>query len=149
MLPTREEVDKQYMWKLEDIFASLDDFNKEFTYLQQNVDVFSKYEGKLSDKNSLLQLLNLESELSERLERAYVYSHLLRDQDTANNENNSRANKMDILATKFSSSTSFILPEITDLSSEYLQDLLNDDSFKKYHLTLKEIIRTKQHILSK
>ena len=149
MLPKREEVDKKYIWKLEDIFASIEDFNKEFEFLQSNLDAFCKYEGKLGNKQDLLELLNLESELSERLERAYVYTHLLRDQNTKNNENNARANQMDILATKFSSSTSFILPEITDQSSEYLKDLLNDANFSKYHLSIKEIIRVKQHILSK
>ncbi len=148
MLPNRCDVEEKYRWNLADIFPSLDDFNKEVEYLQDAIKKFEKYVGTLGDKNSLLELLNLDSELGERLERAYVYAHLLRDEDTANNENNSRANAMEILATKLSTATSFILPELTSQSDEYLEELLNDNSFSKYHLSLKEIIRTKSHILS-
>ena len=147
-LPNRNSVDKKYVWKLEDIFESAEDFQKEFDYLQKNVNAFEKYKGKLSDKKALSELFKMESGLGERLERAYVYAHLLRDQDTADSRNNARAIKTDLLATKFSNATSFILPELTKQKEEYLNGLLTDAEFDDYRVMIKEIIRSKEHILS-
>ncbi len=147
-LPTRNEVEEKYKWNLKDIFPSIEKFEEEFEYVQKNIDNFEKYKGKLSDKATLLEAFGFEGELSERAERVYVYAHLLRDQDTANSENNARATKTDILVTKFSTATAYILPELTSLSNEYLEGLTKDEQFSKYKVTLKEILRTKQHILS-
>ena len=107
-LPTRNEVEEKYKWNLKDIFPSIEKFEEEFEYVQKNIDNFEKYKGKLSDKATLLEAFGFEGELSERAERVYVYAHLLRDQDTANSENNARATKTDILVTKFSTATAYI-----------------------------------------
>lgn len=147
-LPQRSEVEKKYQWNLADIFETTEKFNDEFEYLQKNINTFEKYKGKLGDSKVLLEAFNLESELSERLERVYVYAHLMRDQDTTDSVNNARATKTDILLTKFSTITSYILPELTSESDEYLEGLTSDENFAKYKVTLKEILRTKKHILS-
>lgn len=147
-LPQRSEVEKKYQWNLADIFETTEKFNDEFEYLQKNINTLEKYKGKLGDSKVLLEAFNLESELSERLERVYVYAHLMRDQDTTDSVNNARATKTDILLTKFSTITSYILPELTSESDEYLEGLTQDENFAKYKVTLKEILRTKKHILS-
>lgn len=147
-LPQRSEVEKKYQWNLADIFETTEKFNDEFEYLQKNINTLEKYKGKLGDSKVLLEAFNLESELSERLERVYVYAHLMRDQDTTDSVNNARATKTDILLTKFSTITSYILPELTSESDEYLEGLTSDENFAKYKVTLKEILRTKKHILS-
>lgn len=147
-LPQRSEVEKKYQWNLADIFETTEKFNDEFEYLQKNINALEKYKGKLGDSKILLEAFNLESELSERLERVYVYAHLMRDQDTTDSVNNARATKTDILLTKFSTITSYILPELTSESDEYLEGLTQDENFAKYKVTLKEILRTKKHILS-
>ncbi|MDD7457236.1 MAG: oligoendopeptidase F, partial [Clostridia bacterium] len=147
-LPQRSEVEKKYQWNLADIFETTEKFNDEFEYLQKNINTLEKYKGKLGDSKVLLEAFNLESELSERLERVYVYAYLMRDQDTTDSVNNARATKTDILLTKFSTITSYILPELTSESDEYLEGLTSDENFAKYKVTLKEILRTKKHILS-
>lgn len=147
-LPQRSEVEKKYQWNLADIFETTEKFNDEFEYLQKNINTLEKYKGKLGDSKVLLEAFNLESDLSERLERVYVYAHLMRDQDTTDSVNNARATKTDILLTKFSTITSYILPELTSESDEYLEGLTQDENFAKYKVTLKEILRTKKHILS-
>lgn len=147
-LPLRSEVEKKYQWNLADIFETTEKFNDEFEYLQKNINTLEKYKGKLGDSKVLLEAFNLESELSERLERVYVYAHLMRDQDTTDSVNNARATQTDILLTKFSTITSYILPELTSESDEYLEGLTSDENFAKYKVTLKEILRTKKHILS-
>lgn len=147
-LPQRSEVEKKYQWDLADIFETTEKFNDEFEYLQKNINTLEKYKGKLGDSKVLLEAFNLESKLSERLERVYVYAYLMRDQDTTDSVNNARATKTDILLTKFSTITSYILPELTSESDEYLEGLTSDENFAKYKVTLKEILRTKKHILS-
>lgn len=147
-LPSRKDVDNKYKWKLDDFFGSLDEFNVEVNTLQNSLKDFDKYKNQLSNKDMLLQLFNLESNIGQRLERAYVYCHLMRDEDTTIGENNSRATTLDILATKFSSATSFILPELTAKPESYIDELLLDEDFINYHISLKEIKRIKQHILT-
>lgn len=147
-LPQRSEVEKKYQWNLADIFETTEKFNDEFEYLQKNINTLEKYKGKLGDSKVLLEAFNLESKLSERLKRVYVYAYLMRDQDTTDSVNNARATKTDILLTKFSTITSYILPELTSESDEYLEGLTSDENFAKYKVTLKEILRTKKHILS-
>lgn len=52
----REQVKERYKWKIEDIYPSDEEWEKDFENLQSRLD-FSAYAGKLGEKETLLKFL--------------------------------------------------------------------------------------------
>ena len=60
----RNKVEEKYKWKLEDLYSSIDEYNKDIENLGKLVEEFMTYEGKLtSDANTLLNALILQEKI--------------------------------------------------------------------------------------
>ena len=77
----RNQVEQRYKWKIEDIFASDEEWEKAYADTEKSIN-FSSYAGKLGDRDKLLQLLKDNDEFSKKLERVYVYASMKQDEDT-------------------------------------------------------------------
>ena len=72
----RSEVEKKYLWALEDVYASDDLWEKDYKELDKSVNFVSAYKGKLSDKVKLLELLKKSDEIEIKLEKLYSYAKM-------------------------------------------------------------------------
>ncbi|MDX8045796.1 oligoendopeptidase F [Gracilibacillus sp. S3-1-1] len=149
-LPKRSEIPEELTWKLEDIFATDDDWNKEWEEVKQLLPKFDDFQGKLKDgAESLYQLLQLQDEVSERLSKLYTYAHMRYDQDTTNSFYQALNGKAENLITIASSKMSFIVPEILKLDEQTLTNYLQEhEGLQLYKHTLDEINRQRPHVLS-
>ncbi|MGM8364378.1 oligoendopeptidase F [Virgibacillus sp. W0181] len=150
-LQKRSEVPEERTWKLEDIFASDDLWEKEYKALEADIPKIKEYQNTLSDSSkSLLQVLQLQDELSERLGKLYTYSHMRYDQDTTNGSYQAMNARADNILTLASSSMSYIVPEILEMDEKKLTSFMEEEEgLKLYQKTLDEITRQRPHILSK
>lgn len=80
----RNEVPVENRWKLEDMFASQQEWDKTYDQTKQLIEEASKFQGKLSTASALKECFELDDELSLKTERLYVYAHMRQDEDTAN-----------------------------------------------------------------
>ena len=150
VLKTRDQVPEELTWDLEAIFPTDDDWEAEFKALSEETKKFKEYKGKLTESpENLLKVLQLEDELTIRLEKLYVYAHMRSDQDTANSKYQDQNARAYMLATKMMSEASFITPEILSMSDEQIKSFIeSNDELKHYEKTLKDIIRIRPHVLS-
>lgn len=144
----RADVKTQYKWKLEDIYATDEKWEEDYNSLKERVDQPLVYRGKLSDADSLLKCFNLVDELMIVAERLYSYAHMRKDEDASCDKYVGMADKALSLYIALSASLSFTEPELSALPENVLQSFIDDSKFAKYSYNLKQIKRSKAHILS-
>ena len=149
-LKKRQEIDDKYKWKLDKIFSTSDDFDRCFESFKKEAPSLMEFAGKLSDKDNILGYLKLSEKLGREAEKLYVYAHMKSDEDTQNQENQARMNKIDAYMAEYASYSAYFVPEILSLKDGFIEDLINNDKdFKEYKFFLETILKEKPHILSK
>ncbi|MBQ7643352.1 MAG: oligoendopeptidase F [Clostridia bacterium] len=148
MAKKRSEVSENLKWKMTDIFKSEEEFEQLLKKVSDKID-FSRYEGKLGDKDVMLECFKEMDKLDTDLEKLDVYAFMKKDLDTRDSAAAALMSKVENLLVKYSSSASFITPEITALPEEKLAEIIADPRFKDYDYMLKRILAGKPHVLSK
>ncbi|MBR2646175.1 MAG: oligoendopeptidase F [Clostridia bacterium] len=146
----RNEIPQNLKWNVADIFASDEDWEKEYKAVEaaySDYD-FTPYKGKLGDKKVLLQCFELSDTISRKIEKVYIYAHLRHDEDLRIGKYTSAYAMVGGLISKIFAQLSFVEPELTALSDETLQGFINDPDFAPYEYRLRKIMAGKAHVLS-
>ena len=146
---SREQIPAEYKWKLEDIISGNDAWEELFFKCEERIGHFSKYHDKLQDEDMLFDCLELMSRMMHDISYLYGYAKMRLDQDSRDATHQAMANRADMLYVKYSTAVSFITPELGELPKERLEELQNSKRFADYEVFFKEIIRSKDIILSK
>ncbi|MEM5643568.1 hypothetical protein AAHB52_25675 [Bacillus toyonensis] len=149
-LPDRNEIEEASTWRLEDIFQTDAEWEKEFQAIKELLPQLTEFKGKLGDSaNNLLEALQYEDEISMRLGKLYTYAHMRYDQDTTNSVYQALNDRATNLYSQVSSSTAYIVPEILSISEDTLQAFLKENrDLSVYEHALEEITRQRPHVLS-
>ncbi|WP_186446139.1 oligoendopeptidase F [Paenibacillus cremeus] len=145
----RSEVPAENRWNLEDIFKDEQAWEKEYQANKKAMKEVAKFQGKLNNAADIKTCFDLEDQISLQAERLYVYANMKHHEDMADPTYQALSDKSKKLSVEANEATSFISPEILSLSDEQLQKLVNDPELAFYKRTLEEMIRQKQHVLSK
>ncbi len=146
MLKKRNEVDKKYIWKIEDIYPSIIELEKDVKFVKENID-FSKYQGNLSNEEILFEFLQKVDDVSLRVGFLEVYAMMKKDEDSSNSQNVALKGEIDSLYLSFATNTSFMLPEITAFSTKKLNSLIKNEKFKDYDRFFIGVLKEKAHVL--
>jgi len=149
-LPKREELRVDDTWRLEDIFATDEEWEKEFNEIKKAIPKIAEYRGKLGESaDTLYEALQYQDHVMERLGKLYTYAHMRYDQDTTNSFYQSLNDRAQTLYTEASSIASYIVPEILSIDEEKIQSFLNEnEELKLYEHALNEVNRQRPHVLS-
>ena len=149
-LPTREEMDQEYCWKLEDIFETDELWMDSCTELEKGIEEFRELKGELSrGPEQMYQVLCKSDELQKRLESIYMYANQKYHQDTGNQRYQEMSGKAADLSVRLSDALSFVEPEILSVEDRVLEQWLADfEPLGGYRRYLEEEMRLKPHILS-
>lgn len=149
-VPQRSDIPEKYKWKLEDIYPTTEDWEKDFSKLQELTPQVSACKGHLSDSGKkLLGCLELNDTLSNKLDRLYVYANLKLDEDTRNSTSQQMADKISSLGTQIAEASSFFQPEILGIPDQKIKDFIKSEKgLKTYQFYFDNLLRTKAHILS-
>ncbi|KIL47417.1 oligoendopeptidase F [Jeotgalibacillus campisalis] len=149
-LQDRSQVKEEMTWKLEDIFASDQDWDKEYKALQEEGKKAKEVQGTLGESaDHLYNALQLQDKIMERLGRLYTYSHMRYDQDTTNSFYQGLDDRAGNLASQISSLFSFMLPEILSIPEEKITFFLEEKKeLQVYKHALEEINTQRPHVLS-
>lgn len=148
MAKERHEVPEHLKWRVEDIFETIEDWEEAYKEVEGKLD-FSAYEGKLSDADTLLACFEKLNEVSLTLSHLSVYAFMRHDEDTRDDGPACLQARVDRLGMKLSGNTSFITPELTALPVETLEAFAKDARFADYDYSIRGIIKSKSHVLSK
>jgi oligoendopeptidase F len=140
-------LDKKYLWATEEIFGSIDEWNKAFDQIKESCD-FSVYKGKLGNAKDFLACMKAEEKVGRELDKLSVYAMMKHDENTKNAEYDALSSKVMMLGAKINQGTAFILPELTALPEKTLKDFIKNPELNEYDYMLKEILKSKDHVLS-
>lgn len=142
----RSATDEKFHWNLKDLYETPEAWEKAYKELEKNCSL-SEFRGKLGKKDKLLACLKKQDEISRKLERLYVYAHMVFDQDTSNAANGGFIARAQSLYVKINASTAYILPELTALPESQLKAFIADRDFSDYDYMLETVLREKPHVL--
>ena len=146
----REEVPVELTWDLSAIYESNEGFEKDLEFVKSQIPaIAAAKETALKDGASLLAFLNLLNEVDDKIETAYVYSHLKADQDTSNNENQVLNQRAFSTYIEFSGASAWFAPAILALSDEEFEAYFKQEPRLEDFRVLLETARIKKgHVLS-
>ena len=146
----RKDIPEKYKWDLSQYCKNFEDCETRLISLQKQMQKIKTYQGKLTEQNEdlIFECLKFESEIFQKLEILFVYSHLRLSENLTDSKAVELKDKVGNVCTEFGTITSFILVELGNLSTEFLEKLMKNAKFPQFFNTFKEIIRDKPHILS-
>jgi len=149
-LPTRKDVPVQYTWRLEDIFATDEQWEEEFQAITALLPKFSEYKGKLGESaQTLYEALQYRDHVLFRLGKLYAYAHMRHDEDTANSFYQAFETRAESLYAEAGNVMAFIVPEILALDEDVLRTFLQQyEPLRLYEHELDEMNRQRPHVLS-
>ena len=146
---TRDEVKVDETWRLEDIFATDEMWEKEYAEVEEFAGKADSYKGTLSNGgDALYTALTYRDTLSERLRRLYTYAHLKTDQDTTNSFYQAMDSRVKSLYVKVATALSFFLPELLSIDETELDKLVAEhEGLGLYKQEFEEINTQRPHVL--
>jgi oligoendopeptidase F len=149
-LPKREQIEKKYKWNLDEIFSSIESWNKEYLSVESELPKITEFQGKLkSNAKNLYSCLNLMTKISERLSILSIYASLGRDADLNNQNFQILSNKIQKLTSDFSAASAFVNPEILQIPEKTLAKFYKDEpKLLEYKQNINSILLAKGHTLA-
>ena len=84
-LKKRTEVEPEYKWKIEDLYANDDLWKEDAAKASELIEKFRQLQGTMGKSaGQLLRVLKTQDEMEELLEKVYVYANQKYHEDTAN-----------------------------------------------------------------
>lgn len=147
-LPSREEIDPKYKWKLEDIYESDDLWEKDFKRVKERLKELQNFRGRINSAENLAGVLKLKDEIGQMADRLFTYARMRRDEDNSRGKYQALADRAMGLSVEVAGSLSFIEPEILALDREKLMGFLKErEDLKVYGHYIDDLLRMKDHIL--
>ena len=146
----RSEVPEALKWKLTDLYASDDLWEKEVDTIGSLSKKIADYAGKLGDSaDTLLHFLKERDTLLQLMSRMYVYANQSYHQDTADAHYQAYAAKAESVRVEVSASLSFADPEILAIPEERIAKFYEEEpELEKYRRAIDVIMRERAHTLS-
>jgi len=147
---TREEIDKNFKWDIEKVYATIEQWEKDFAHLKENGPKIKEFAGKLENPEKLLAFFKLSEENSRLLEKLQVFAHMRSHEDTANSDFQALKDKVDSYAAEYGSYEAYFLPELLSLKEGVIDKALSEvKELEEYKFLLEKILKQKPHVLSK
>lgn len=149
-IPQRSDIDAKYKWKLEDIFATNQLWEGDFSKVDALLPKMTEFKGRLSESGkTLLGCLQLQDSVWNIMDRLYVYAGMRSDEDTRVSTYQEMSGRAGSLRTRVNQAVSFIDPEILAIPSSKLDELIkSENGVKLYQHYIDNIIRMRAHTLS-
>ena len=147
----RDQVPDGYKWDYTAIFPTVEAWETELAAVEALVPELAGYEGRLGESADVLaEIIFKMEDISNRLMKLYGYTQLRLDPELSNAENQMMQGKVGFLFQSFSSTVSYMEPELLDLPKETIDGFLaarDDLAIYRYHFD--DMFRMKAHSLSK
>ena len=149
-IPERNEIPAEYTWDLTDIFESDEAWLSEYEALMHVPEKLAEYEGRLGGSaEALLEFLQLEDDISVRLEKLMGYAGCKADQDTTDSRYQDLRSKGVGCCVAISGAAAFSTPEIIAIPEQTLDGFFRSrPELGIYRRSLYRLRRRAEHILS-
>ncbi len=143
----RKDIGEIYKWKIKDLYGTKEAWQQAADNLQNGLKNIAALQGKLNNKNLLLQALQKQAALSEEISKIYAYARLQLDTDNGDPQFQALAGQAESMLAEFNNTVSFIEPEILSLPRNYVEELLGCKDFADFKFYLSNLLRIAPHVL--
>ncbi len=146
----RGDIDEKYKWDLSALYASDEDWERDFVKLKNMLpDLKGLKEGFADTAQSLASALAKMDEAGLIGERLYVYAKMSRDQDNTDSKYQAMTDRAMSLLVALSGETSFAAPALLLKDEEKLLGFINEEkALAPYAFMIRDTIRQKSHVLT-
>ncbi|WZL74266.1 oligoendopeptidase F [Clostridiaceae bacterium 35-E11] len=147
----RKDISDTFKWKLEKMYESDEQWEQDIKEIREKIKALLQYKEQLgASSENLFHALQLNDEISQKLENVFVYAKMRKDEDNRITKYQAMSDKAQGLAVEVQSSLSFMIPEIISISEEKIKSYLqSNEKLQLYTFFFEELLRQKDHILSK
>ena len=147
--PTRAEIPESDKWDLTHLFAEVDNWQEDFSWIQQTYPKLLEWKGRVgASAETLAECLEFDKALDLKIERVSHFTSLQLAEDSAHPDYLARMGQLQNLLTKISEAAAFLVPEIQAISDEAFAQYLRHPALSEWNTQLKKIRRNKPHVLS-
>lgn len=148
--PARSEIDKKDMWAISDIYESDEAWKKELSEANDYANRVKTYAGRLSESaETLLEYMQLNDEISEKIDALANYAQRKSDEDTRVAEYQEMSSQLMRFVVELQSSMAFETPELIKIPADVLEKFYEEKpELKLYKLAIDRVLRKKEHVLS-
>jgi len=145
----RNQIEEKYKWDLSDIYESVEDWEKDFNWIKQNLSQYEKYAGKLnSSSTTLLQCLKFNDALDNKLNWVRMYPDMHRDVDMNSEKYQNMWSMYTSLEAEVNVARSFINPEINSIPGKTIQNFISEnEGLQVYEHFLNKLLLKHKHTL--
>ncbi len=146
----RSEIDKKYKWDIEKMYPDEKLWNEDIKIALKEAEDFSKFKGKLAnDGKTLLEALKARDFIWQKLEKAFVYARMRRDEDNTCEKYQALCNKVQNALSKASTLISFFIPELLSCDEKFIYGYIaENEELGTYKFMIECAFKEKEHILS-
>ncbi|MCZ7603574.1 MAG: oligoendopeptidase F [Melioribacteraceae bacterium] len=146
----REEIPTENKWKLEDIYESEEKWESAFNEIKSQINEYEKFSGKLSQSSEQLKnCIEFDEKIGIELEKLFLYAMLSKDLDLTNSKNNARNERIMMLHSELTSTSSFIVPEILEMDEAKVWEFVEEQELLQvYKFYFENLFRKKEYTLS-
>jgi len=147
----RSKIPDDQKWDLSPIYASDNAWRVAKEKLSAEIPRLRQFQGKLATSaSSLVDALDLQSDLDKELTRLFVYASMHSDEDTRVSHYQGMEQEMIQLGSVLGTECAYIEPEILQMDDATIQRFLSQDPrLQIYRQYLDDITRRRAHTLSK
>ena len=133
-VPERSEIDEEYKWDLESIYASDEDWEEAFEAVNERLEELEQYEGEVTaDGETLLATLSLRDDVMRAVATVSSYAQMRSAEDTTNQQYQALSARAQSLGSDAESAASFIEPEIQGASRGEIEAMVEStDGLETY-----------------
>ena len=143
----RSEVDEKYKWDLSMLYASHEDYDRDFERVKELCREMLKFRGRLNSRDVILDEFRKSSELSMILEKMEVWLMLRKETDGTDKSALEDIAVLDNFLSDYGAETAFIDVELSKLDDGFLNDLMQDPEFSEFDRAILYLKDEKKHTL--
>lgn len=146
----RDNIEEKYKWDLSVIYKDEEEFNQQLNEVKQEVKEFAKYENLMSkDAKSFFETIKKYYEITRKIDKLAVYTSLLFDEDTSNNNNQSLKIRISNLYDEWNKICFFVTTTILKKEKKEIEKYYQEvPELLDYKTIIDREYRYKNHVLT-
>ncbi|AUM63006.1 oligoendopeptidase F [Spiroplasma monobiae] len=144
----RKQAEKKYKWDFSHLYKNFGEWKEDLLKAKSICKEIENMKGKLNQKESFINYLELDKKKDFILTKLNQYAHLI-DIDQTNNENQEISSMLDNFYQKIKVKTSFISNELKEVGEESILKWLEETGKTSYKYYFRTFFKSSNFILSK
>ncbi len=149
-LKQRNEIPQEYKWNIGAMYPHEAKWEEDVAQCICRAENFKNFSGKLADSaDFLLNALTERDEIWQKLEHAFVYAAMKKDEDNRVDKYQAMDDKCSAAMAKVAAAMSFFTPELLAVPEEKIFSFIAEEpGLSVYEFLLKSMLREKEHVLT-